>query len=244
MGFLRLAARRARRLSSPANILVCGRDGDRQNWEGPFWFTRPANRFISELGTPTSLPTAAAVLSMAIQDPHCAIAVLPSDFWVARESILIEAIEKTFAHLREMPYSVATLGMIDPQQQGQEDYLVVGAHDAEKGAAILGRVNQPERHLAKQLLRDSAVVASGILLGYAQAFAARINKYWPHLVQELLPALKEERRADFERKFSAFSYRQIPALAVQSVQLSPPTFPERAFAVRGSGWCSRQFATG
>jgi hypothetical protein len=86
------------------------------------------------------------------------------------------------------------------------------------------------------------MVASGILLGYAQAFAARINKYWPHLAQGLIHTLEKDPAAEVERKFSAFAYRQIPRLAMHSVRLSPPTFPARAFAVQGSGWCSRQFS--
>lgn len=242
MGFLRLAARRAKRLSSPTNVIVCAQESDRRTWEGPFWFTRVTNRFISERGTPTSLSTAAAVLSIATKDASCPIAILPSDFWVARESVLTEAIEKAFGQLQAMPESVATLGMIDSHPGSEEDYLVVGPSHAQKGAAIRARINQPEGSLAKQLMSEGAMVASGILLGYAQAFAARINKYWPHLAQALIHTLEKDPAAEVERKFSAFSYRQIPRLAMHSVRLSPPTFPARAFPVRGSGWCSRQFS--
>jgi mannose-1-phosphate guanylyltransferase len=244
MGFLRLAARRARRLCSPANVIMSAQEGDRRTWEGPFWFTRATNRFISELGTPTSLSTAAAVLSIATKDPSCPIAILPSDFWVARESVLTEAIEKAFGQLPNMPESVATLGMIDSHRHpgGEEDYLVVGPRHAQKGAAIQARINRPERRLAKQLINEGAMVASGILLGYAEAFAARINKYWPHLAQELIHTLEKNPAVELERKFSAFAYRQIPRLAMNSARLSPPTFPARAFPVQGSGWCSRQFS--
>ena len=222
-------------------MIVSAQEGDRPTWEGPFWFTRATNRFISERGTPTSLSTAAAVLSIATSDPSCPIAILPSDFWVARESVLTEAIEKAFGQLQAMPESVATLGMIDPHPGGEEDYLVVGPRHAQKGAAIQARINRPESRLAKQLMREGAMVASGILLGYAQAFAARINKYWPHLAQELIHTLEKHPAAEAERKFSGFD-RQVPRLAMHSVRLSPPAFPARAFPVQGSGWCSRQFS--
>jgi mannose-1-phosphate guanylyltransferase len=240
MGFLRLAARRARRLVSPANMLVVAQDADRHTWEGPFWFIRRANRFIADRDTPTSLSTAGAVLSIAAKDPSCLIAILPSDFWVARESVLIEAIEKALGQMRIMPESVATLGMIDTHYEGHEDYLVVGPNHAQKGAVIEARVNRPETHLAKQLMSEGAMVASGILLGYAQAFAARINKYWPHLARELLRTLGSECPDDAERRFSTNTFRQIPRSVMNSVRLSPPTFPMRAFRVQGSGWCSRK----
>jgi mannose-1-phosphate guanylyltransferase len=241
-GFLRLAARRATGLSSPANVLVCAQEDDRRTWEQPFWFTQPANRFISELGTPTSLPIAAAVLSIASRDPFCPVAVLPSDFWVTRESVLTDAIERTFEQLQVIPESVATLGMIDSHHEGHEDYLVVGPRHAQKGAAIQARINRPERPLAKKLISEGALVASGILLGYAQAFAARINKYWPHLAQELTQTLKRDCLGSVERKFSAYAYKQIPRLVMHSARLFPPAFPARAFAVQGCGWCSRKVA--
>jgi len=239
MGFLRLAARRARKLASPANVLVCAQEADRRTWEGPFWFTRPANRFISDPDTPSSLSTAGAVLSIATKDPSCLIAILPSDFWVARESVLTEAIEKAFRQMRIMPEIVATLGMIDTHREGHEDYLVVGPNNAQKGAVIQARVNRPESQLAKQLKAEGAMVASGILLGYAQAFAARINKYWPLLAEELVRNLESDSLADAEHRFSTDAYRRIPRSVLNSMRLSPPTFPMRAFRVQGSGWCSR-----
>jgi mannose-1-phosphate guanylyltransferase len=240
MGFLRLAALRARRLATPANVLMCAQESDRNIWEGPLWFTRPANRFVSDRDAPTSLSTAAAVLSIATRDPSCLIAVLPSDFWVAREAVLTEAIERAFRQLREMPESVATLGMIDSHNEDHEDYLVVGPNHAQKGAVIRARVNRPETRLAKQLVNEGAMVASGILLGYAQAFAARINKYWPLLARELIRTLESDYVPDTERKLSTSAYQHIPRSVINSMRLSPPTFPTRAFRVQGSGWCSRR----
>ena|SRR5450631_1694262 len=76
--------------------------------------------------------------------------------------------------------------MIDSHHKGHEDYLVIGPNNAQKGAVIQARVNRPETRLAKQLITEGAMVASGILLGYAQTFVARINEYWPHLAQELI----------------------------------------------------------
>ena len=240
MGFLRLAALRARRLASPANVLMCAQESDRNIWEGPLWFTRAANRFVSDRDTPTSLATAAAVLSIAARDPSCLIAVLPSDFWVARESVLTDAIERAFRQLRDIPECVATLGMIDSHNEDHEDYLVVGPGHAQKGAVIRARVNRPEARLAKQLVNEGAMVASGILLGHAQAFATRINKYWPHVARELIRILESDCIPGAERKFSANAYRHIPRSVMNSMRLSPPTFPMRAFRVQGSGWRSRR----
>jgi mannose-1-phosphate guanylyltransferase len=240
MGFLRQASLRARSLVSPANVLLSAQEEDRGIWEGPFWFTRPANRFVSARGVPTSLSTAAAVLSVAARLPSCLIAVLPSDFWVARESVLREAIDRAFKSIEMIPDCIVTLGMIDTHPEIDEDYLVVGPNNNQKGAVILARVNRPESRAAQQLINEGAMVASGILLGYAHAFAARIRKYWPHLARELTHTLESDCRPEGENRLSGQAYRHVPRSIINSIRLSSPTFPMRAFRVQGSGWCSRK----
>jgi mannose-1-phosphate guanylyltransferase len=238
-GFLRQASIRARRFVSPANVLVSARAEDRGDWAGPLWFTQPGNRFISELAVPTSFSTVAAILSVAARAPSCLMTILPSDFWVARESALTEAIEKVLKLLRRLPGTIATLGMSDTHPGLDEDYLLVGPENPHWGAAIQAKSNRPTPAVAKQLLREGALVASGILLGHAQAFAARVHKYWPHLAAELTETLSSG-SPDAERRLSIDKYRHISRSAINSIRLCPPTFPMRAFRVQGSGWCSRK----
>jgi mannose-1-phosphate guanylyltransferase len=179
------------------------------------------------------------MLSVAARSPSCLVAVLPSDFWVARESVLLEAIERVFGLLQIIPESVATLGMIDTHPEDDADYLVVGPNNPRKGALIQARVNRPEPRIAKQLVDGGAMVASGILLGYAEAFAARFYKYWPQLAGELTNTLGLDCSADTEHRLSTNAYRHVPLSVMSSIRLSPPTFPMRAFRVQGSGWRSR-----
>ncbi len=239
-GFLRQASLRARRIASPAKVLLSAREGDRSIWVGPLWFTQPANRFISDRGVPTSLSTAAAVLSVAVRSPSCLVTILPSDFWVARESVLTDAIEKVLTALKRVPGTVATLGMSDPHPGIDEDYLIVGPATSKMGAAIQAKANRPGPSVAKQLLKEGALVASGILLGHAQAFSARIHKYWPHLARELTDTVGSDRSPEAEHRLSVDAYQRIARSVISSMRLSPLTFPMRAFRVQGSGWCSRK----
>lgn len=238
-GFLRQASLRARRIVSPANVLVSAREEDRSVWVSPFWFTQPPSRFISDRGVPTSLSTAAAVLSVAARSPSCLVTILPSDFWVARESVLADAIEKALTSLQQAPGTVATLGMSDTHPETDEDYLIVGPASSQMGAAIQAKANRPGASVAKQLLKEGALVASGILLGHAQAFAARIHKYWPHLARELIDAAGSDHLPEAEHRLSEDAYEHL-SIGRGAVRLSPPTFPMRAFRVQGSGWCSRK----
>lgn len=239
-GFLRQASLRARRVASPAHVLVSAREEDRSVWMGPLWFTQPANRFISDRGVPTSLSTAAALLSVAATSPSCLVTVLPDDFWVARESVLSDAIESVLSVLQRVPDTVATLGMSDTHPGTEEDYLIVGRGSAQMGTVILARANRPAPSVAKQLSEEGALVASGILLGQARAFAARINKYWPQLERTLTECVGSAAFPGAEYRLASDAYRRISRSVIASMRLFPPTFAMRAFRVRGSGWCSRK----
>jgi mannose-1-phosphate guanylyltransferase len=239
-GFLRQASLRARRVASPANVLVSAREEDRSIWAGPLWFAQPANRFISDRGVPTSLSTAAAVLSIAARSPSCLVTILPSDFWVARESVLTDAIENALTALQRVPDTVATLGMSDTHPGTDEDYLIVGPGSSQMGAAIQAKANRPGPSAAKRLLDQGALVASGILLGHAQAFAARIHNYWPQLARVLIDTVGSDRSPEAEYRLSAGVCRHISRSVICPMRLFPPTFAMRAFRVQGSGWCSRK----
>jgi mannose-1-phosphate guanylyltransferase len=240
MGFLRQASVRARKLASPATVLVSAREEDRSVWMGPLWFTQPANRFISDVGVPASLSTAAALLSVAATSPSCLVTILPTDFWVARESVLSDAIENVLSVLRRVPDTVATLGMSDTHPGSEEDYLVVGRGSTQTGAVILAKADRPAPSAAKQLSEEGALVASGIFLGQARAFAARFHKYWPQLVRELTECVGSVPFPGAEHPFSSDVYRRISRSVIGAMRLFLSTFATRAFRVRGSGWCSRK----
>ena len=106
------------------------------------------------------------------------------------------------------------------------------------GAAIQAKANQPSPFVAKRLVQEGALVASGILLGHAQAFAARVHKYWPQLAQELTHTLESDRSSEEEHRLSAGVFQHV-SRSICSMRLFPPTFAMRAFRVQGSGWCSR-----
>ena len=237
-GFLRQSLQRARRIAPPTHVLLSAREEDRSIWAGPFWFVQPANRFVSERGVPISLSTAAAVLSVAARSPSCLVTILPGECWVARESVLAGAIENALNALQEEPDAVATLGMSDVHAGVDEDYLIVGPGQCQMGAVILGKADRPRAAVARRLLDGGALVASGILLGQAQAFATRIQGYWPQLARELTDIASAERAANDERLLSARECRQIARALMSSAYLFPATFATRAFRVRGSGWCS------
>ena len=108
------------------------------------------------------------------------------------------------------------------------------------GAAIQAKANRPAPSVAKRLSDEGALVASGILVGHAQAFAERIHKYWPQLARELINTVSADRSQEVEHRLSAGVYQHISRSFLCATRLFPPTFAMRAFRVQGSGWCSRK----
>ena len=164
-----------------------------------------------------------------------------SDFWVARKSVLAAAIDNVLAALQRMPGTVATLGMSDTHPGTDEDYLIVGAGNSEMGAAIQAKANRPGPSVAKRLLNEGALVASGILVGHAQAFAARFHKYWPQLARELTHTPQSGRCLEAENRLSANVYQYIARSVLGSMRLFPPTFAMRAFRVQKVGVAARAY---
>jgi hypothetical protein len=155
---------------------------------------------------------------------------------------VIEAIERVLRSFHRVPGGVATLGMVDTHTELDEDYLVVGPDNAQTGAVIQAKVNRPAPPIARQLIKEGAMVSSGVLLGYAHAFASHIYRCWPTLARELDITRESNSIPECENRFLFDDYRHIPRAVIGSLRWSPPIFPMRAFRVQGSGWCSRKFS--
>jgi hypothetical protein len=103
------------------------------------------------------------------------------------------------------------------------------------GPAVLvqGMARQPIRWVATHLRQHGAMVASGILTGYAGRFAAHILKHRPTLTSALT---KVTRAAGDENRLSVDMYRAMPRSSMRSLRWWPPMFPQRAFPVYRCGW--------
>ena len=86
---------------------------------------------------------------------------------------------------------------------------------------------------ATHLRQHGAMVAFGILTGYAGRFAAHILKHRPTLTSALT---KVTRAAGDENRLSVDMYRAMPRSSMRSLRWWPPMFPQRAFPVYRCGW--------
>jgi mannose-1-phosphate guanylyltransferase len=182
---LQKALHRAMRIAHASQIAVTVREDNRARWESTLWFLRPEQRFVSDIRMTSSLTMAAALLSIAADSASNIVTILPTRCYVGDERILSSALDRLYAMLPFVPEGVATLGMVDVDDGVDEDYLVPGEATEGPGLAMLGMARRPVGWVAQHLRQHGAMVASGILTGYAGVFAEHIHKRWPGIAQAL-----------------------------------------------------------
>jgi hypothetical protein len=162
------------------------------------------------------------------------VTILPTRCYVGDERILSCALDELHAMLPGVPEGVATLGMVDIDDGIDEDYLVPCAANDGPGLVILGMARRPVRWVVQHLRQQGALVASGILTGYAGVFAEHIHKRWPALAKTLSDF--KAVAAGGENRIEADMCRDIPRSVLQSLRWSPPLLPQRALRVLRCGW--------
>jgi mannose-1-phosphate guanylyltransferase len=231
---LHRALHRAAAVAPTSQIMVTVLDEYRKLWEPVLWCVRPEMRFVGDKHTSSALTTAAALLSIARVSPSSIVTILPARCYVAHEAILRQALAMAAAQLATVPERVATLGMLDIDEGVDEDYLVVGRAPAGGGLTIQGVARRPTAWVARHLRRQGAVVASGIAVGYAGAFAAHIARHWPDTTRRLMPQIAVAGREECE--IPASFERRMPGSVQRSLRNQPPAIPQRVFTVCDSGW--------
>jgi mannose-1-phosphate guanylyltransferase len=231
---LQRALHRAKQIASAAHIAVTVREEDRERWEPALWFIRPERRFVSDARITASLTTAAALLSIAADSAWNVVTILPARCYVADEGILSAALDRLHETLVKIPEGVGTLGMIDIDDGVDEDYLVPHRSEVGPGLAVQAMARRPAGWIARHLRQQGAMVASGILMGYAGTFAAHIAKHRPELIKAL--AKVNRGTAGGENQLTADLYRVAPRIRPWMLRWWPPTFPQRAFPVFRCGW--------
>jgi hypothetical protein len=117
-----------------------------------------------------------------------------------------------------------------------EDYVAVTRARTGAGFTVLGFARRPTSWTARLLVQQGAMIASGIMIGYAGVFAAHISKHWPGLTQILARMSAAAAAAGSECEVPMDLQRGVPSPTMKSLRWNPPMFPQRAIPVMGSGW--------
>jgi len=233
---LQRALQRAARIAPTSQIKVTALEEYRHLWESTLWFVRPEHRFVCENRAGSSMTTAAAILSIAELSPSQVVVMLPGRCHVFQESMLADALDHALAALPMVPEGALSLAMIDCGDAIDEDYVLVTRPATGPGLGVLSMVRRPTTWVSRHLAKQGALVASGILIGYAGVFAAHISKQWPGLTSKLNQVVKSATAASAECELSLQLTRGAPPSMLTSLRWSAPAFAQRAVCVDGCGW--------
>ncbi len=227
---------RAARIAPASQILITAPAEHRAHWEPWIWFVRPERRFVTDHRSASLLSSAAAILSVAASSASHVITILPGRCYVAHEAILQFALSRAISALPGIAEGIITLGMHDIEEGVDEDYLVVRRARAGAGLHVDGFARWPVPWVARHLKRHGALVASGIMIGYAGAFASHVVRHWPGLSVQLTHSAATAAAAGKECRISSSLTRDVSAVVLHSLRWHPPACRQRVFGVCRSGW--------
>jgi hypothetical protein len=176
------------------------------------------------------------LLSIASRSPSDIVTLLPARCFVAHDDILQERLELALAAVPQVPEGVVTLGLVDTGDGVDESYLLVRARDVRPGLVAHAYARQPAAWVARHLRQQGAVVASGVVAGYAGIFAAHISNHWPGLTHKLANLVKVAAAAGVETQVPASLCGSLPNMALRALRWYPPSLAQRALPARGCGW--------
>jgi mannose-1-phosphate guanylyltransferase len=230
------ALHRAASIAPASQIILTALEEHRECWEPAAWFVRPDRRFIGDNRWASQLSSAAAILSVAARSPSSVVTIMPARSYVADEWILGRALRHALAELPGIPEGVVTLGMLDIDDGVDENYLIVSAPRFGSGLNIDGFARRPVAWVARHLKSHGALVATGIMIGYAGAFAAHISQNWPGISNKLAKLSEAAEIAGEECDVPSSLNRQVPKSVLRALRWHPPAFRQRVFGVCRSGW--------
>jgi hypothetical protein len=232
---LQRALHRALSIAPATQVLLTADEECRELWETSLWPIRPAKRFIGANRRGAVLTAAAAALYVAQRSPAAVITILPARSYVAHEAILRRALGRALEELPRVPEGVLTLGMLDMENSWDEDYLALERPAMGETSLVKGVARRPVSLAAQSLRRQGALVASGILIGYAGALIAPLMKHWrgvPSKLRELTARPTDECAVPLELT------QELPCGVFRYHPWHPAAVAQRVLPVCRSGFSS------
>jgi len=233
---LQRALHRAASIAPASQIMLTALEEYRDLWEPSVWLVRPHRRFIGDNQWASKLSSAAALLSVAARSPSSVVTILPARCYVADEWILSRGIRYALSELQGVPEGVVTLGMLDMDEGVDENYLIVSRPRFGRGLSVDGFVRRPVAWVARHLKSHGALVASGIMIGYAGVFAAHISKNCPGIFNTLAKLSNAAEIAGEECDIPSSLNREAGRFVLRALRWHPPAFRQRVIGVCRSGW--------
>ena len=233
---LQEALQRATRIAQSSQVMVTTHEEYRPLWEPALLFVRPEHRFIATSPEAATLTVATSILAICKRSLSSIVVLLPAQCHIVQDAVVTSAIEHACLLLPSVREGIITLGMGDIEDAPDEDYLIPDSARNDPTLEVLGLARRPTVWVARHLRDAGAMVASGILVGYAGVFAAHLSKYCPGLAAQLEQTSTAAADTGNECDVALHELPRLPRLALAALTWRPPILRQRALCVWSSGW--------
>jgi mannose-1-phosphate guanylyltransferase len=236
--------RRAGSFALPGNISVIVAEQHRIWWQRDLRALPAANIVVQPRNRGSGNGVLLQLLQVAHRDPQALVVLLPSDQFVAEESVLARSIQAALAQVRACPEQIVLLGMRPAYADSQLGYIIASDADADAGAApqrpgtsalpVAEFIEKPVLPLARQLIARGALWNAFILAASAAALLRVYAQQLPGIMGAMRQALADEQ--DPARELAAL-YERLPTVDFsRDLLCDSHVLPLRVLPVPLCGW--------
>jgi len=232
--------RRAGSFAMPAHISVIVAEQHRAWWQRDLQALPAANIVVQPRNRGSGNGVLLQLLQVAHRDPQALVVLLPSDQFVAEESVLARSIQAALAQVRACPEQIVLLGMRPAYADSQLGYIIASDAGAapqppDTGALPVAEfVEKPVLPLARQLIARGALWNAFILAASAAALLRVYAQQLPGIMGAMRQALADEQ--DPARELAAL-YERLPSVDFsRDLLCDSHVLPLRVLPVPLCGW--------
>ena len=228
---VRWAIDRARRVVAPNRVMVVVNEPHRRFWEPALSDVPRQNILIQPSNRGTGAGVLLALLALeARTDPDTPVLLLPSDHYVARETVMAYAMAAALFAARCGSRDVVLLGL-NPSAADPDYGWILPAADGQV-VAVGQFVEKPLAGALPGLIHRGALINSFVMAGRIRALVGMFDRSLPALVA----AFRNRRRPPLGVSGLAGLYAAIPATDVSRQVLQPDPGRLSVLRVPPCGW--------
>lgn len=197
----------------------------RPYWEPPLKDLPRDNIVVQPLDRGTAVGILLPALRIAARDPDARILILPSDHYVAEESVLENTLRCALEDIRESPAGVALLGVEADEPDAGLGYIVSHAAGHPRMRCVDRFIEKPSVEEARRLVNTGALWNSFIMVSRAASLIELLRQCCPELVRALRSIRPHDEAAllrlyrelpviDFSRHIAAASEQRLAVMTV------------------------------
>lgn len=142
-----------------------------------------SNRIVQPRNRGTAIGILYSLVHILSQDPDAQVLLLPSDHYVAQESILQGSLAAAMAHVVRCPDQPVLLGLYPDEPDGELGYVIPGEADELGARTVVRFVEKPELTVAAQIVRAGGLWNTFIIAASARAL---LNLFLPHFAPTVM----------------------------------------------------------